>query len=185
MSEHAKRIKRELVMKGTILDVYKDTMELPNGKTEEWDFVSHRKGAAAVVAVREDGKLLMVRQYRNALERMTLEIRAGARDSVTEDTKVCAARELEEETGYRSENLSFLLSLRTTVAFCDEFIDVYLARDLVKSTQHLDEGEAIDVEAHDVDELCEMIYAGKIQDSKTVSAILAYKNLLNKDSGKA
>ena len=68
MSEHAKRIKRELVMKGTILDVYKDTMELPNGKTEEWDFVSHRKGAAAVVAVREDGKLLMVRQYRNALE---------------------------------------------------------------------------------------------------------------------
>ena len=168
MSEHAKRIKRELVMKGTILDVYKDTMELPNGKTEEWDFVSH-----------------MVRQYRNALERMTLEIPAGARDSVTEDTKVCAARELEEETGYRSENLSFLLSLRTTVAFCDEFIDVYLARDLVKSTQHLDEGEAIDVEAHDVDELCEMIYAGKIQDSKTVSAILAYKNLLNKDSGKA
>ena len=101
MSEHAKRIKRELVMKGTILDVYKDTMELPNGKTEEWDFVSHRKGAAAVVAVREDGKLLMVRQYRNALERMTLEIPAGARDSVTEDTKVCAARELEEETGYR------------------------------------------------------------------------------------
>ena len=153
MSEHAKRIKRELVMKGTILDVYKDTMELPNGKTEEWDFVSHRKGAAAVVAVREDGKLLMVRQYRNALERMTLEIPAGARDSVTEDTKVCAARELEEETGYRSENLSFLLSLRTTVAFCDEFIDVYLARDLVKSTQHLDEGEAIAVEAHDVDEL--------------------------------
>ena len=185
MSEHAKRIKRELVMKGTILDVYKDTMELPNGKTEEWDFVSHRKGAAAVVAVREDGKLLMVRQYRNALERMTLEIPAGARDRETEDTKVCAARELEEETGYRSENLSFLLSLRTTVAFCDEFIDVYLARDLVKSTQHLDEGEAIDVEAHDVDELCEMIYAGKIQDSKTVSAILAYKNLLNKDSGKA
>ena len=185
MSEHAKRIKRKLVMEGTILDVYKDTMELPNGKTEEWDFVSHRKGAAAVVAVREDGKLLMVRQYRNALERMTLEIPAGARHSVTEDTKVCAARELEEETGYRSENLSFLLSLRTTVAFCDEFIDVYLARDLVKSTQHLDEGEAIDVEAHDVDELCEMIYAGKIQDSKTVSAILAYKNLLNKDSGKA
>ena len=81
MSEHAKRMKRELVMKGTILDVYKDTMELPNGKTEEWDFVSHRKGAAAVVAVREDGKLLMVRQYRNALERMTLEIPATPRTS--------------------------------------------------------------------------------------------------------
>lgn len=179
MSEHAKRMKRELVMKGTILDVYKDTMELPNGKTEEWDFVSHRKGAAAVVAVREDGKLLMVRQYRNALERMTLEIPAGARDSVTEDTKVCAARELEEETGYRSENLSFLLSLRTTVAFCDEFIDVYLAKDLIPGEQHLDDAESIDVEAYDIEDLCKMIYEGKLQDAKTVSALLAYKNLLN------
>ena len=180
MSEHAKRMKRELVMKGTILDVYKDTMELPNGKTEEWDFVSHRKGAAAVVAVREDGKLLMVRQYRNALERMTLEIPAGARDSVTEGTKVCAARELEEETGYRSENLTFLISLRTTVAFCDEFIDVYLARDLVKSAQHLDEGEEIQVEAYALEELCDMIYQGRIQDSKTVSAIMAYSNKIKK-----
>lgn len=179
MNEHAKRIKRELVVKGTILDVYKDTMELANGKTEEWDFVSHRKGAAAVVAVREDGKILMVRQYRNALERMTLEIPAGARDSVTEDTKICAARELEEETGYRSDSLMFLISLRTTVAFCDEFIDVYLARHLIKSEQHLDEAEAIDVEAHDLDELCDEIYSGQIQDAKTVSAILAYKNLLN------
>ena len=185
MADRPKRIKRELMYQGTILDVYKDTMQIANGKTEEWDLVSHRMGAAAILPVLPDGRLLLVRQYRNALERETIEIPAGARDSKTEDTKACAVRELEEETGYRSENLSFLLSLRTTVAFCDEFIDVYLARDLVKSEQNLDEGEAIDVETHDVDELCEMIYAGKIQDSKTVSAILAYKNLLNKDSGKA
>lgn len=179
MDKQVKRVKRELIRRGTILDIYIDTMELPNGKVEEWDFISHRKGAAAVVPVREDGKILMVRQYRNALERMTLEIPAGSRDSVTEDTKVCAARELEEETGYQSDDLSFLLSLRTTVAFCDEFIDVYLARNLRPGTQHLDEGEFIDVEAHDIDELCESIYAGKIQDSKTVAALLAYKNLLN------
>lgn len=179
MGEHVKRIKRELVRKGAILDIYTDTMELPNGKIEKWDFVSHRMGAAAVVPVRQDGKILMVKQYRNALGRMTLEVPAGARDSVTEDTKVCAARELEEETGYRSENLSFLISLKTTVAFCDEFIDVYLAKDLVKSEQHLDEGESIDIEAYDIDELCDMIYAGKLQDAKTVSALLAYKNLRN------
>ena len=181
MQEHVKRIKRELVRKGNILDIYEDTMELPDGKIEKWDFVSHRKGAAAVIAVRDDGKLLMVKQYRNALERMTLEIPAGARDSVKEDTRVCAARELEEETGFRSEELSFLISLRTTVAFCDEFIDVYLARNLVKGKQHLDEAESIEVEAYDVEELCEMIYAGKLQDAKTVSAILAYKNLLHTD----
>ena len=65
------------------------------------------------------------------------------------------------------------------MAFCDEFIDVYLARKLVKGKQHLDEAEAIEVKEYDVNELCDMIYAGKIQDAKTVSSILAYKNLLN------
>lgn len=109
MDNQVKRIKRELIRSGAILDIYTDTMELPDGKVEEWDFVSHRKGAAAVVPVRDDGKILMVRQYRNAIGRMTLEIPAGSRDSVTEDTRICAARELEEETGYRSDDLSFLI----------------------------------------------------------------------------
>lgn len=177
MDKQVKRIRRELIHSGAILDLYKDTMELPDGKTEEWDFLSHRKGAAAVVPVREDGKILMVRQYRNAIERMTLEIPAGSRDSVTEDTMVCASRELEEETGYRSDDLTFLISLKTTVAFCDEFIDVYLARNLKPGRQHLDEGEFIDVEAFEIEELCERIYKGEIQDAKTVSALLAYKNL--------
>ena len=178
MENQVKCVKRELVRRGAILDIYADTMLLPDGKTEEWDFVSHRMGAAAVVPVRDDGKILMVRQYRNALNRMTLEIPAGARDSVTEDTKVCAARELEEETGYRSDDLTLLLSLKTTVAFCDEAIDVYLAKNLKPGSQHLDEGEFIDVEACDIDELCDAIYEGRIQDSKTVAALLAYKNLL-------
>lgn len=179
MDCQVKRKKRELIRSGAILDIYTDTMELPNGKTEEWDFISHRKGAAAVVPVQDDGKILMVRQYRNALERMTLEIPAGSRDSVTEDTRVCAARELEEETGYQSGDLTFLLSLRTTVAFCDEFIDVYLARNLKPGSQKLDEGEFIEVESYELKELCEMIYQGKLQDAKTVAAILAYKNLLH------
>ena len=181
MDQQVKRVKRELVKNGAILDIYTDTMQLPDGKLEEWDFISHRKGAAAVVPVRGDGKILMVRQYRNAIDRMTLEIPAGSRDSVTEDTKVCAARELEEETGYRSDDLTRLLSLKTTVAFCAEFIDVYLARNLKPGHQHLDEGEFLDVEAHDIDELCQMIYDGKLQDAKTVSALLAYKNLLNQE----
>lgn len=118
----------------------------------------------------------MVRQYRNALERETIEIPAGCRDSLTEDTKVSAIRELEEETGYHSDKVSFLLSLRTTVAFCNEFIDVYLAEDLTPGKQHLDEAESIDVEAYTLEELCDMIYQGKLQDSKTVAAIMAYSN---------
>ena len=89
--------------------------------------------------------------------------------------------ELEEETGYCSDDLTRILSLKTTVAFCDEFIDVYLAKNLKPGHQHLDEGEFIDVAAYGVDELCDMIYAGTIQDAKTVAGILAYKNLLNQD----
>ena len=180
MIEILKRIKRELVYKGSILDIYKDTMQLPNGKTEDWDYVAHRMGAAAVLPVLPDGRIVMVRQYRNALERETLEIPAGCRDSLTEDTLVSASRELEEETGYHSDDISFLISLKTTVAFCNEAIDVYLAKNLVKGEQHLDDAEAIEVEIHSLDELCDMIYKGQLQDSKTVSAILAYSNLVNK-----
>ena len=148
---------------------------MPNGNIVKWDFIGH-KGAAAVVAVKEDGKLLMVRQYRNALDRETLEIPAGGLNGVDEPTDVAAARELEEETGYKAGKLELLLTLRTTVAFCNEKIDVYVATDLRKSHQHLDEDEFINVEVYDIEELAQMIYDGKIQDGKTVSALMAYKN---------
>lgn len=174
--EKVNRIKRELVYAGSILDFYADTVELPDGSTQIWDFISHRMGAACVLAVRDDGKLLMVHQYRNALDRFTIEVPAGKRDDVNEDTAICAARELEEETGYRAGKLELLLKLKSTVAFCDEFIDVYLATELeLVGEQHLDEGEDIDIEACDLDDLCARIYAGEIQDAKTVAAIMAYK----------
>lgn len=175
-----KRVDRVLEHEGSILNIYTDYMELPDGKMEKWDYVEHRKGAAAVVPVLSDGKILMVRQYRNALERFTLEIPAGSRDSVTEPTIECASRELEEETGYRCEHLEFLLSLRTTVAFCNEMVDVYVAQNLIPSKQHLDEGEFIDLEAYSVEELCDLIYQGVIQDGKTVASIMAYKNKYQK-----
>ena len=174
MAERMERIDRVLKYKGAIVDVYDDVMESPSGTIAHWDYVAHRKGAAAVLPVREDGRILMVRQYRNALNRETLEIPAGSRDSVDEPTDLCAARELEEETGYRAGKLEKLVTVCTTVAFCNECIDIYLAQDLTKTQQHLDEDEFVEVEAYTVDELKEMIFAGRIRDSKTVSAILAY-----------
>lgn len=182
MIERMKRLNRELMYKGAILDIYKDTMQFPNGKKEEWDFVSHRMGAAAILPVLPDGRIVMVRQYRNALERETLEIPAGCRDSKSEDTGLCAAREMEEETGYKSCHVEYLLSLRTTVAFCDEFIDIYVAKDLEPGERHLDDAESIDVEIYTIEELCNMIYEGKIQDGKTVAAIMAYSNKLKQGS---
>lgn len=171
-----KRIGRELKYEGRIVDFYADTVELPDGRTAVWDYIEHRKGAAAVVAVRPDGKLLMVRQYRNAIGRVSLEIPAGARDTKEEPYEVCAARELEEETGYRCDKLEFLISIHSTVAFCNERIDIYVARDLVPAGQHLDFDEFVEVEACSLEELCRGIYEGKIQDAKTIAAIMAYKN---------
>lgn len=173
--EEYKRIKRELCYKGGILNMYKDMMQFPNGNIEEWDFIEH-KGAAAMLAVLDDGRLLMVRQHRPSIEKFTLEIPAGALNYVGEPGMECALRELEEETGYRAENCEFLLSLFTTVAFCNEKIEVYMATNLKKTAQHLDENEYVDVAAYELEELLDLIYAGKIQDSKTVASILAYAN---------
>lgn len=173
MSEQIKRIKRELKFKGKIIDFYQDTMEIDGDHTVIWDFIKH-KGAAAVVPVTEDGKILMVRQYRNALDRYTLEIPAGALDAEDEPGRECASRELEEETGYRSANLEWLITLRTTVAFCNERIEVYVAKDLIPSKQNLDEDEFIDLKAYTLKELKEKIFTGEIEDAKTVASLMAY-----------
>lgn len=174
-AEHFERIDRQLVAKGTIVDYYHDIIKVPNGNVVTWDFIWN-KGAAAVVPVREDGKIIMVRQYRNAIDRETIEIPAGGLNYPEEPTLDAAARELEEETGFKSEELEFLISIKTTVAFCNENIDIYVAKNLKSSKQNLDEDEFINVESYTVEELCDMIYTGKIEDSKTVSAIMAYKN---------
>ena len=175
MSEDVKRMGRELAYQGTVLKVYKDHMKFSNGNTEDWDFI-HHDGEAAVIPVMDDGKILMVKQYRNALERDTLEIPAGKLDDPDEEGIVCASRELKEETGYSSDDLEWLLTIRTTVAFCDERIEVFVARNLIPGEQHLDEDEFVDVKAYKLEELKGMIFEGKIQDSKTMAAILAYES---------
>lgn len=179
MEKEMTRVKRIRMYQGAIVDVYRDYMQFSNGNTEEWDYIHHR-GAAAVVPVTDDGRIIMVRQYRNALERFTLEIPAGALDDPEEPGINCSARELEEETGYRSENLEWLITLRTTVAFCNERIEVYVAKNLVPSKQHLDPNEFVNVELHTVEELKQMIFDGEIEDSKTVASILAYDAKYNR-----
>lgn len=169
-----KRLSRELVQKGAIIDYYHDTVQVPNGNVVKWDFIKHN-GAAAVVPVDSEGRLIMVRQYRNALDRYTIEIPAGGLNGPDEPTKDAAERELAEETGYRAEKLELLITIRTTVAFCNEKIDIYVATGLTPGSQDLDEDEFVDVKAYTVDELLAKIYAGEIEDSKTVAAILAYK----------
>ena len=166
------RLDRQLKYQGAILKIYEDTV-LANGHEAHWDFI-HHDGAAAVLPVTAEGKILMVRQYRNALDRYTLEIPAGKLDDPQEPKIECAYRELEEETGFKTVNMEYLISVNTTVAFCDEAIDIFVARNLIPSRQHLDEDEVIDVEAWDLKDLEERIYKGEITDGKTIAAIMAY-----------
>lgn len=171
--EEIKVKNRELIHKGKIIDFYKDTIQLPDGREAIWDYIDH-KGAAAVVPVDDEGKIIMVSQYRNAIKKQTLEIPAGGLN-IGENPMECAARELEEETGYTVKSIEPLTSIYTAIAYCNEIIYVYFAKVGEKKEQHLDEDEYIEVKKYSMDELEKMILDGTIQDTKTISSILAYK----------
>jgi len=175
--EKVERLKRELAYQGKVIQVYQDTVRVPNGNVTVWDYI-HHDGAAAVVPVMKDGRILMVRQYRNALDRFTLELPAGKVDSPDESKALCAARELEEETGYRSGDLELLITVNTTVAFCNELIEIYVARNLIPARQNLDEDEDICMEALTLEELLAMIRRQEIRDSKSIAGILAYQTYM-------
>lgn len=168
-----KRIHRKTVYEGAILQFCEDEIVTPKRNRVTWDYLEH-KGAAAVIPVMDDGRIIMVRQWRNAIDKFTLEIPAGGRDWADEPTIQCAARELEEETGYKSENIEFLQTIVPAVAYSGEKIDVFVAFDLKKTEQHLDPDEDIDLELFDINTLIDMIVNNVINDSKTIASILTY-----------
>ena len=128
-----------------------------------------------MLPIDDEGKVLTVTQYRGAIDDIMIEIPAGGRDSVEEDFAVCAARELEEETGFRAGNLEHLVDIHTAAAYTSEKIAVYVAKDLIPSRQHLDEDEFVDIRRYTFEELNDMIFSGKITDSKTIAAVMAYQ----------
>lgn len=174
--DHLKRIKRELSYKGRLLNIYSDTILIDNNRETVYDFIEH-KGASAIIPIDKDGKIIMVRQYRNAIDSYTLEIPAGSLNP-GEDNMTCAARECEEETGFRPQNVKHLIDVHTTVAFCNELIKVYYSDDLIPARQHLDDGEFINVEHYSMEELISMIYSYKITDAKTIAGLLALNHKL-------
>lgn len=177
--EKFKVIGKKLMHKGAIVDFYQLDLITPDGNEAHWDHIEH-KGASAVVPVDADGKIIMIRQYRGAIDDFMLEIPAGGRDSVEEDFKVCASRELEEETGFRSEDIHHLIDINTAAAYTSELIAIYYAENLIPSEQHLDPDEYVEIKSYSIEEIEEMIYNGKITDAKTIAGVLAYKNLKQK-----
>lgn len=171
-----KRLNRELALKGNIIDFYKDTIEINGERVTTFDFINH-KGASAMIPVDQDGKILMVRQYRNAIDSDTLEIPAGGLNA-GEDNLTCAIRECEEETGYRAGEVHHLIDIYTTVAFSNEKICIFYTTGIQPTKQNLDPDEFVSVEKYSLSELITMILEGKIKDAKTIAALLAYKTKL-------
>jgi hydrolase, NUDIX family len=154
---------------GKLIKVTYDIAEV-NGK-ESWREVVHHPGASAVVAIDEENRIIMEKQFRYALNDYLLEIPAGKLDK-GEDPLVCAKRELEEETGIIASEWISLGTIATSPGFCNEVIHLFVAKGLSKGEIHWDEDEYVEVERYTFDELLQRIQEEKIKDSKTLSALL-------------
>lgn len=168
LSEKIKNSSR--VFDGHLLKVDNVDIELPNGNTTTHEVIRH-PGAVCVAALNADGQILIVRQYRTALERMTIEVPAGKIDP-GEDPIDAVQRELAEETGYAAGQIKHLASIAVAVGYSDEIIHLYLATDLTPGNAHPDEDEFVISEWVDVESLIDSVLDGRIEDSKTVIAAL-------------
>lgn len=164
-----RKLSSEMKFDGKLIKVTYDIADV-NGK-EAWREVVHHPGASAVVAIDENNRIIMEKQFRYALNDYLLEIPAGKLDA-GEDPLVCAKRELEEETGIVASEWISLGTIATSPGFCNEVIHLYVAKGLSKGEIHWDEDEYVEVERYTFDELLQCINDEKIKDSKTLSALL-------------
>jgi ADP-ribose pyrophosphatase len=153
-----------------------DTVQLPDGKEAKREIVGHH-GAVCIVPINDAGEVVMVRQFRLAAGGVLLEIPAGTLEPGEEAT-VCAARELEEETGYRANNLRFLFSSYLAPGYSTELIHAFLATELSQGETNPDDDENVETVAIPLDEIEERILSGELQDAKSISALLLAQRLL-------
>ncbi len=166
------KVSGEYVYRGGIIDVRKDTVKLPGGRKVERDVVEHRP-CVAVVAVDSSGKILLVRQYRYPVNKQLLEIPAGIIDD-GETPEQTAVRELQEETGYLPRKLTRLCGLYSSPGFCDEYLHLFLAEDLVPSRLHADDTDQITLVRIDAGEIRSLIESGVLCDAKSVAGLLLW-----------
>lgn len=164
------------IFDGKVIHVRVDDVELPNGKRAKRELIAHG-GGVGIIAVNDEGKALMVSQYRIAAKSMMLEIPAGKLEK-GEDPLECGKRELTEETGYRAEKYEFLGDYYATPGYCEEVLHLYLATGLEFVGQHLDPDEFLNVRTYALDELYGMVMDNKIYDAKTAIAILKAKAIM-------
>lgn len=163
-------ISEEYKFKGRVINLKVQQVELPNGEIAVREVVEH-PGAVAIVAYLDSNTILMVEQFRKAIDRVILEIPAGKIEK-GEDVKLCGIRELEEETGYKAKNLEYLGEIVTAPGFTDEYIYLYKATELSKGEVNRDDDEFINVKSYNIDSIKDMIKNGEIIDGKTIAALL-------------
>ena len=170
----------ERIFDGTIIEVEKWRVRLPDGREAVREVVLH-KGAAAVVPVDDQGYVTLVRQHRVVNDQFTWEIPAGKLDYTGEDPLCCAQRELEEETGLKALHWQWLTQVITTPGFCTERISLYLATGLSQHAMHQDEDEFLRLTRMPLDEAVGRVMKGEMPDLKTCCGLLmAHKVLLER-----
>ena len=157
------------IFDGKVIKVKVDTVELPNGKHATRELVSH-PGAVGVLAITDDQKIILVRQFRKPLEKMNLEIPAGKLEP-NEDPMECALRELKEETGYTASNMTQITKFYTSPGFANEIIYLYHAEGLENGEATPDEDEFVELVSLTLEEALQLIAEGEIVDGKTIIAI--------------
>lgn len=158
------------VYRGHFLDVRRDEVRLPTGRHAAREYIVH-PGAAMIVPVLDDGRLVLERQYRYPLGRAMIEFPAGKIDA-GEPSFACAVRELREETGYTAAQWAFAGTLHNAIAYSDEHIDIWFARGLTPGASRLDDGEFLDVFTATLDELDDWARSGRLTDAKTLIGLL-------------
>ncbi|MBP5694456.1 MAG: NUDIX hydrolase [Bacilli bacterium] len=169
------KIDSEVIYKGKIIDVYKDKVALPDGKTTFREYIKHCK-ASCVLAKLPNGKFLIEKQFRYPYNEVLYEFPAG-KCNKDEDPKLTAARELEEETGYKAHTINPLGKMYPSCAYTDEVIYLYYAENLEKTSQNLDENENVEVFEVTFDEILDLIRTGKLVDAKSLCLITYLQNL--------
>lgn len=168
LEEHP--LSEDVAWTGRIFNVNRLQVELPDGRKAVRDVVRH-PGAVAVVALTDEGRICLVRQYRTALGRVTVEIPAG-KLTPGEDPLEAAGRELLEETGMSAQKIAFLTTIASSDGFCDELIHIYMATGLEFSKSSPDADEFINVDLVELSELVDAVLDGRIEDAKTVVGAL-------------